>query len=216
MRVFNSLGYLTVPTSNRRQLTFPDWLPIEIGAVAGRLYFDYDEYEPLLSWLGVPRPRDSSHLKSPSAQSKAPGLSIKRPLQFLMEWLAYRRQTHDVSHTPMGFVCQRRALRRDHPFFASVKEEAQDIYQNGVSAGCIQPSKSDEESDLDSDDDDEWGNQEETDVETDGDDESLQDGEESSLGSNGDDDGDGERGSSEETDAVTDGDYEILGVDDVD
>ncbi|KAK5999276.1 hypothetical protein PT974_01669 [Cladobotryum mycophilum] len=38
MQVFNCLNYFTVP-SVKQELPFPDWLKIEVGIIAGRLYF---------------------------------------------------------------------------------------------------------------------------------------------------------------------------------
>jgi len=41
-----------------------------------------------------------------------------KPLTFLQEWLAIRRKGQDFVHTPMGHVCQGKALKASHPFFA--------------------------------------------------------------------------------------------------
>ncbi|RSL53391.1 hypothetical protein CEP54_010421 [Fusarium duplospermum] len=118
MQVFNTLQYLTIPAD---QDPLPAWVSIEVGIIAGRLYFEYHEYEPLLAWLGVAR-------ESNSEDAVRRGLFIHSPLKFLLEWLTYRRQTADILHTPMGYVCQGRALHATHAFFNSTNlRELEDI-----------------------------------------------------------------------------------------
>ncbi|KAH7268297.1 hypothetical protein B0J15DRAFT_533760 [Fusarium solani] len=109
MQVFNTLQYLTIPAD---QDPLPAWASIEVGIIAGRLYFDYREYESLLAWLGIGEVSDSK-------DAVRRGLWIDHPLKFLLEWLTYRRQTADILHTPMGYVCQGRALQATHAFFNS-------------------------------------------------------------------------------------------------
>ncbi|KAJ4211923.1 hypothetical protein NW759_012210 [Fusarium solani] len=109
MQVFNTLQYLTIPAD---QDPLPAWVSIEVGIIAGRLYFDYREYESLLAWLGIGEVSDSK-------DAVRRGLWIDHPLKFLLEWLTYRRQTADILHTPMGYVCQGRALQATHAFFNS-------------------------------------------------------------------------------------------------
>lgn len=115
MQVFNTLKYLTIPAEG---FSLPSWFRIELGIFAGRLYFDYREYTALLSWLGI---REVVDLQPPvPSSSGSNGLGINQPLKFLVEWLAYRRQTTDILHTPMGYVCQGRALHSTHAFFNSM------------------------------------------------------------------------------------------------
>ncbi|KAI8716467.1 hypothetical protein NCS52_00940700 [Fusarium sp. LHS14.1] len=109
MQMFNTLKYLTIPA---KEFSVPAWLPIEVGVFAGRLYFDYHEYESLLSWLGIGEVTDS---QVPVSR----GFWIRQPLKFLLEWMTHRRQTADILHTPMGYVCQGRALHDTHAFFSS-------------------------------------------------------------------------------------------------
>jgi len=121
MAIFNSLKYLTVPSMKKRD-TLPMWLRLEIGILAGRLYFDFEEYQPLLAWLDVEstQPSSGSDSSSQEASSQAGGLNVEEPLAFLFEWITNHRQTDDISHTPMGFICQRRRLHRDHTFFSTL------------------------------------------------------------------------------------------------
>ncbi|KAJ4329354.1 hypothetical protein N0V84_000249 [Fusarium piperis] len=113
MQVFNTFKYLTIPA---REFLLPPWLPIEVGILAGRLYFGYNEYMLLLSWLGITEMIEAEDLR----YLLPCGLRIDQPLKFLVEWLTHRRQTADILHTPMGYVCQGRNLHRDHAFFKSM------------------------------------------------------------------------------------------------
>ncbi|KAF4963149.1 hypothetical protein FSARC_8814 [Fusarium sarcochroum] len=122
MRRFNALTYFTMPSPDKSQ-SFPKWLSIEIGVIAGRLYFDYSEYPSLIAWLGIGHETVSA-IDLPSRPSQdtvsvTRGLIVEQPLNFLLEWLTHRRQTMDIMHTPMGYVCQGRDLHSGHSFFTS-------------------------------------------------------------------------------------------------
>ncbi|ATY61665.1 very large low complexity [Cordyceps militaris] len=109
MQSFHCLSYLTVPRwPSIRQI--PAWLGIEVGIFSGRLYFDFAEYEALLAWLGL--------LPDQEMAACFGRRQSEQPLQFLQEWLAFRRQTEDILYTPVGFVCQRRMLHESHFFFS--------------------------------------------------------------------------------------------------
>ncbi|KAM3477573.1 hypothetical protein MY5147_002645 [Beauveria neobassiana] len=112
MQSFNCLSYLTIPRWPR-DMKVPVWLGIEVGVFSGRLYFEFAEYEPLLAWLGL--------LPDSDERAGAGGFisKIHEPLQFLQEWLTFRRQTEDILYTPAGFVCQRQHLHQGHFFFSS-------------------------------------------------------------------------------------------------
>ncbi|KAM0234985.1 hypothetical protein ACHAP5_009889 [Fusarium lateritium] len=115
---FYTLTYFLVPTREQTPL-FPTWLPIEIGVLAGRLYFNYDELASLVLWLGIDRevepPADPVN---ESPQRVARGLFVDQPLKFLLKWLTYRRQILDIMYTPMGYICQGKKLHGEHAFFA--------------------------------------------------------------------------------------------------
>ncbi|KAG4255504.1 hypothetical protein FPRO03_14144 [Fusarium proliferatum] len=159
MRQFNAMTYFTVPTPDKSQ-SLPKWLCIEIGVIAGRLYFDYSEYPSLVAWLGTSQetgpPNDIPNEFSQETASVTRGLIVDEPLNFLLEWLAHRRQTMDLTHTPMGYVCQGRNLHSDHPFFASattsrVSDEAyHDVQSDAVNNHTGRATGS-------SDDDSDWG-----------------------------------------------------------
>lgn len=137
---FNDLRYFTIPPLPDKWRP-PNWLTIELGILAGRLYFEFEEYDALCHFLGINL--ENEHLRSlngPISSSKASNLSIDegaedqgqasknmivsqsftaKPLIFLQEWLAIRRKGgQDFSQTPMGYVCQGKPLAAKHPFFS--------------------------------------------------------------------------------------------------
>lgn len=110
---FDRMDYYAVPRlpTNWRP---PVWLPFELGILAGRLYFDFANYQTILNGLYLTSESLASYDHTAVCAIQA---RTKRHLAFLQEWLALRRQGQDVSHTPMGYVCQEWPLRSDHPFF---------------------------------------------------------------------------------------------------
>ncbi len=102
MEHFNNLSYYVLPPlpSGHR---VPQWLSIQLGMFAGRLYADFSECAALAKYL-----EHSANL-----------VRWVNPARFLLEWLVLRRKGQDVMHTPVGYVCQGRSLREDHPFFVS-------------------------------------------------------------------------------------------------
>ncbi|KAL5588232.1 hypothetical protein FOBRF1_014760 [Fusarium oxysporum] len=154
---FNTLTYFTLPTPPKTR-QFPSWLMIEIGVLSGRLYFDYSKYESLMTWLGADRETESSGASvddSSQSVSGVHGLIIDQPLKFLQEWLTYRRQTQDIMHTPMGYICQRKKLDYQHPFFtlATVPPDANNPRHSAESEVMASRTNMDIEA---SDDDSEW------------------------------------------------------------
>ncbi|KAK3313080.1 hypothetical protein B0H66DRAFT_578262 [Apodospora peruviana] len=144
MLPFNSLSFFSMP-----QLPFgwvaPAWLKIELGILAGRLYFEWDEYETLCKFLGVDdktslavieheedddndednpvQPSDEEEtVERPSTTPQKRRTVVNsfspRPLTFLQEWLAVRRHGQDFAQTPMGFLTQGKPLQASHPFFS--------------------------------------------------------------------------------------------------
>ena len=115
---FNDLKYYSVPTLPEH-VEPPSWLILELGIFSGRLYFDYAEYENILNHLQL---EDGGEDRERSVQF----------LSFLQEWLAAVRKGQDFGHTPMGFICEGRPLRADHPFFTKVMEVGSSDNPNGV------------------------------------------------------------------------------------
>ncbi|KJR87487.1 uncharacterized protein SPSK_01675 [Sporothrix schenckii 1099-18] len=107
---FSSLRFYAFPEFPKKRHTVPEWLPIELGILAGRLYMTYDEATAMAKYLGL----------SPNANEDCVRNTMSfctNPTSFLLEWLALRRATQDVLHTPAAYVCQGRQLQPDHSFF---------------------------------------------------------------------------------------------------
>ncbi|KAI9733803.1 MAG: hypothetical protein M1818_007070 [Claussenomyces sp. TS43310] len=143
---FNRLDYYSVPSLPNRWKA-PKRLKTDLGIFAGRLYFDYEEYRDLGEYLAFAE--DSEKLATMAIGSLKPfmldgsGESVEdaadehkgeknavqvpsftaRPLTFLKDWLALRRKGQDFVHTPMGYICQGKALTASHPFFTKVESE---------------------------------------------------------------------------------------------
>lgn len=98
-------------------LSLPLWLPIELGLLGARLYFDFEEYSTLLDYvhrvLQVGGPASTKNIPGESSSET----SIVNVYIFLQEWLTTRRKGQDILHTPMGYICQGRQLEASHPFF---------------------------------------------------------------------------------------------------
>ncbi|KIW67043.1 hypothetical protein PV04_06320 [Phialophora macrospora] len=56
-------------------------------------------------------------------EARAAKLKATRMLTFLHAWLGTRGRGQDFTHTPMGYICARKALTEDHPFFRSVDDD---------------------------------------------------------------------------------------------
>ena len=145
---FNRLTYYAMPELPPGWKA-PLWLSLELGIFAGRLYFEYDEYSALRTYLGFGDAAETTttidDIVAPAETygHEADGLGddaaadeaetdtgarrarsfTARPLTFLQEWLAVRRKGQDFAHTPMGHVCQGKPLAASHPFFAGPGDE---------------------------------------------------------------------------------------------
>jgi hypothetical protein len=139
MLQFNDLNYYTIP-SLPKGWKAPEWLMIELGIFAGRLYFQHEEYDGLCRFLGY---RGKEIVDARKAEETMPSAELygtpalaedeisqtgmngtleaqsftTKPLTFLQEWLAIRRKDQDFTHTPMGYVCQGKPLTEGHHFF---------------------------------------------------------------------------------------------------
>jgi len=112
---FNKLSYYVLPRLPVGY-TIPDWLSIELGIFAGRLYMDFSECTPLKKYLQF---ADNTDAEASQANSDQVSLFTGNPVSFLLEWLTFRRKGEDIMHTPMGYVCQGRQLNENHPFFVA-------------------------------------------------------------------------------------------------
>lgn len=122
---FNRLDYYALPSFPVHWVP-PEWLQFELGILAGRLYFELPEYSLLLDRFNLTFEGESGHLSeagSNARKTSAEQQLAQRFLKFVQDWLALRRQGQDISHTPMGYVCQGWKLRTDHPFFSTKDEK---------------------------------------------------------------------------------------------
>ena len=143
---FNGLNYYAMPGLPLGWKA-PTWLMIELGIFAGRLYFEYEEYDDLRRYIGL---RDTATMLTETPDNAVAPASLDgvhgqiddasenmeidaragevqsfttKPLTFLREWLAIRRKGQDFLHTPMGCVCQGKSLTQNHPFFKKVTDD---------------------------------------------------------------------------------------------
>jgi hypothetical protein len=139
---FNNLKYYAVPALPT-EWEPPNWLALELGILAGRLYLEFGEYSDLRKYLGsgedsaklaeIPddaeppmefHEAESTEHETVDEKEEETEMSVQqaqsftaKPLTFLQEWLAIRRKGQDFTHTPMGYVCQGKPLVASHPFF---------------------------------------------------------------------------------------------------
>ena len=98
----------------------PQWISIDIGLFAGRLHFEFSDYDRLRAYLGI-HPNDSL-----SVRLARPSPFTDDPRPFLHNWLAIRRKGQDFSHTPMGYLCAAKLLSPHHPFFLGDEGSCED------------------------------------------------------------------------------------------
>lgn len=175
---FNNLNYYAMP-SLPAGWKAPTWLKLELRIFAGRLYFEYEEYENLRNYLGLRETAaavltemvnetgtaaeldgsDGGADEAVTATIKQVASFTAKPLTFLQEWLAIRRKGQDFVHTPMGYVCQGKALTKAHPFFSEIVNDgaAKKVMTTGVRQGQkmnlnVGPAHTEEEYSVDDDD----------------------------------------------------------------
>lgn len=122
---FNNLKYCAIPAMDYNWEP-PKWLAMELGILAGRVYFNFSEYDDICQYFGVSSTEDPEEERTTEQHSLSEGNSTfsDKPLSFLQQWLSLRRKGQDFTHTPMGYVCQSKALTSAHPFFNSANNAA--------------------------------------------------------------------------------------------
>ena len=123
---FDNLKFYTVPRLPESWKA-PTWLVTDLGILAGRLYFDYDEHYPAVcESLGLPTPV-AARTSLPEVLTEAELWRVlpfdeykdattqgdpfsPNSLLFMQEWLAIRRKGQDFSQTMMGKLCRGRKL----------------------------------------------------------------------------------------------------------
>jgi hypothetical protein len=151
---FNKLSYYVLPPLPN-SYAIPTWLSIELGIFAGRLYLDFPEYATMMEHLGI---TDQPSTEDSVSKNDQVCPFVEHPSHFLLEWLSLRRKGQDVMHTPMGYICQGRALHEGHPFFAAPRVLDEPPAYFGVrnkDASEDDDDDDDEDDDDDNDDDNE-------------------------------------------------------------
>lgn len=120
---FSGLLYYVIP---RLPVGYavPDWLSVELGIFAGRLYMNFAECAAVERYL-----RLASNFNAKQLQSNSEHVDVLTTdsVNFLLNWLTIRRKGQNIMHTPMGYICQRRLLHQDHPFFATRNADVDDV-----------------------------------------------------------------------------------------
>ncbi|KAB5582293.1 hypothetical protein GE09DRAFT_1197755 [Coniochaeta sp. 2T2.1] len=133
---FNNLDYYTIPALPKGWRA-PDDLKVQLGMLAGRLYFEWDEYPYLAKVNGVEGANESHQSNGHAHSQPSTKLFIPSPLTFMQEWLAVRRRGQDVANTPMGFITQGKPLSGDHPFFRQDDDTEERAALRGTTASRI-------------------------------------------------------------------------------
>jgi hypothetical protein len=157
---FSDLSFYSVPTLPAGWQA-PIWLKVELGIYAGRLSFDFSEYNALLEFLGLRH--TAGHIEVGSDEDKElddtvvqtnvehPKVFSRKPLTFLQEWLAIRRKGQNFDQTPMGFVCQGKVLLKSHYFFSKVDSTAavqKEVNENKMDSSGVRKNVEDVEEDY--------------------------------------------------------------------
>ncbi|KAF3157660.1 hypothetical protein TWF569_000225 [Orbilia oligospora] len=137
---FDTLRFLAIPPLPE-QWNPPAELSVELGIVAGRLYFPFEHFSYLKDYFDL---TDDDVETNAMADAPKNSRFIEKPLSFLQEWLTLRRKGQDFLHTPMGYICQGKTLLKSHPFFMNGSSEEVEVVKGKL-----------EDLDLDSEDVDE-------------------------------------------------------------
>ena len=149
---FNKLSYYVLPRLPVGY-TILDWLSVELGIFAGRLYLDFSECTRLKEYLQLAANTDAEISQDDSERDD---LFTEDPVGFLLEWLTLSRKGQDIMHTPMGYICQGRSLNENHPFFVTRRAEGEEVIAPTI-GGTRTDGDIDDDEGEDTDMEDEWG-----------------------------------------------------------
>lgn len=127
---FGSLQYFSLPALPKGY-TFPSWLVVELGILAGRLYMTFDECTAMQAYV---------------RRAEETGF-CREAVGFLLEWLSLRRVGQDMMHTPAAYVCQGRPLRKEHAFFSQGQPQPADSTVDSEASRTSSSEPSGDESD---------------------------------------------------------------------
>ncbi|KAH7109116.1 hypothetical protein B0J11DRAFT_449300 [Dendryphion nanum] len=159
---FNNLSYYAIPPLPENY-KMPDWLPIEVGFFAGRIYFEWHEYQGILRFLGLGYTTAIDAIEAKEVLGSLDIVDDKRdnnegpcttfttkPLSFLQDWISARRKMQDWSSSPMGYIVTGKKLHAHHPFFSVPGDRRKDKTDVCV----VTAEDTHQENDYDDDDDD--------------------------------------------------------------
>ncbi|KAI0600730.1 hypothetical protein F4775DRAFT_48634 [Biscogniauxia sp. FL1348] len=115
MLPFNKFDYYSLPKLPAGHV-FPEWFRVELGILAGRLYVDFDEWDSVSNFLRQPTQVSNGSPGSKSIRPETVSRFAEDGTGFVMEWLALRRRTQNILHTPMGYICTGRTPEPGHSF----------------------------------------------------------------------------------------------------
>lgn len=129
---FSGLRYHAVPAFEGEH-TIPQSLTIELGIFAGQLYMKYEECVSLVNYIN-----DGSI----NGRSDA---TTNRIVSFILEWVSLRRRGQDITHTPLGYVCQGCPLGVEHAFFVTSRAVDIGVVDSYHTSGAVTELQEDED-----------------------------------------------------------------------
>ncbi|KAF3221100.1 hypothetical protein TWF106_006425 [Orbilia oligospora] len=113
---FDTLRFLSIPPLPEEWKP-PSKLSVELGIVAGRLYFPFEHFSDLKDYFGLTYEDAGENMTADASGVSGSPIFAEKPLSFLQEWLTLKRKGQDFLHTPIGYICQGKNLLGSHPFF---------------------------------------------------------------------------------------------------
>ena len=113
MMHFNSLAYYVLPQMPS-DYKMSEWLSVELGIFAGRLYAAFPDCSFVEQYLQMGK-NEKTASEGNNERGKTP---VKDPANFLLHWLTICRKGQEIIHTPMGYISQGRSLHRNHTFLS--------------------------------------------------------------------------------------------------
>lgn len=132
MLQFSDLQYYSVPALEGGHI-IPQSLTVELGIFAGRLYMKYEECVSLVNYIN-----DASINGRFDA-------TTTETISFILEWVALRRRGQDITHTPLGYVCQGRPLGIEHAFFVTSRAVDIGVVDSYHTSGTVTEAQEDED-----------------------------------------------------------------------
>lgn len=132
MLKFSDLQYYSVPALEGGHI-IPQSLTIELGIFAGRLYMKYEECVSLVNYIN-----------DVSINGRFDATTTET-ISFILEWVSLRRRGQDITHTPLGYVCQGRPLDIEHAFFMTSRAVDIGVVDSYHTNGTITEAQEDEE-----------------------------------------------------------------------